>query len=202
LQAVSFADSALQAEAQALELAAQIGKSLQVEEANFLTDNQILANALTRRDPTNYPGHWIIRPNLYQFLDHLQGIKARVFKIRRENNIVAHRQAQEAFNSHRTGPCAFNCSGTRHSSDLCPVKAVINNLNVQYSTLLSVTCQWTECKIFWVAKKKKLPWPPRPNRQRDGQFGSAESYASAWPDRRYRTGGVASSMNETTSWKD
>jgi hypothetical protein len=28
---------------------------------------------------------------------------------------------------------------------------------VQYSTLLSVTCQWTECKIFWVAKKKRAP---------------------------------------------
>jgi ribonuclease HI len=96
LQAVSFAGSALQAEAQALELSAQIGKSLQIQELNFLTDSQILANALTRRDTTNYPGHWIIRPNLYQFLDHLQGIKARVFKIKRENNIVAHRQAREA----------------------------------------------------------------------------------------------------------
>jgi hypothetical protein len=96
LQAVSFAGSTLQAEAQALGLAAQIGKSLRVQEPNFLTDSQILANALTRTDPTNYHGHWIIRPNLYQFLDHLQGIKARVFKIKRENNIVAHRQAREA----------------------------------------------------------------------------------------------------------
>jgi ribonuclease HI len=141
VQAVSLAESALQAEAQALELAAQIGKILQVQKPNFLTDSQIIADALTRSNPTNYPGHWRIRPNLCQFLHHLQGIQARVYKIKRENNIVAHRNAQEAINSHSTGACTFNCTGTRHPSELCPVKAVISNLNVQSSTLISVTCQ-------------------------------------------------------------
>jgi ribonuclease HI len=57
LQVASFASSALQAEAQAMELAAQIGWSLQVQEPNFLTDSQILAQALIRRYPTNYPRH-------------------------------------------------------------------------------------------------------------------------------------------------
>jgi hypothetical protein len=155
LQAVSFAGSTLQAEAQALGLAAQIGKSLRVQEPNFLTDSQIIADVLTRSNLTKYPGHWRIRTNLCQFLHHLQGIQARVYKIKRENNIVAHRNAQEAINSHSTRACTFNCTGIRHPSELCPVKAVISNLNVQSSTLISVTCQWTKWTILWAAKKKK-----------------------------------------------
>jgi formamidopyrimidine-DNA glycosylase len=68
VQAASDANS--QAEAQAMELAAKIGRSLQVQKPNFLTDNLILAQALQRKDPATYPGHWIIRPNLHQFFHH------------------------------------------------------------------------------------------------------------------------------------
>jgi hypothetical protein len=98
--------------------------------------------------------------------------------------MAAHRQSQEAANV--------------HSIDQCPVIAVMSNLNVQPCTLV-FNLSMILMNFFLVAKRKNFPWPPRPNRQRDGQFGSAESDASAWPDRRYRTGGVASSMNETTS---
>jgi hypothetical protein len=141
VQASSFACSALQAEALALELAAQIGKLLQVQEPNFLTVSQILADALTKRDLKNHPGHWTIRPNLLQFINHTQGNQAGIFKIKRENNIVDHRNTHEAITSNTIGACALSCKGTTHPSDLCPVKAVISDLNVQFCTLQSVICQ-------------------------------------------------------------
>jgi ribonuclease HI len=65
IQAASFANSALQAEVQALEIAAHIGKSLNIHNPIFLTDNLILVQAIPKKDPANYRGHWIIRPNLY-----------------------------------------------------------------------------------------------------------------------------------------
>jgi hypothetical protein len=138
VQAVSSASSALQAEAQALELAAQIGKTLNAQEPNFLTDNLILAQALQRKDPTNHPGHWIIRPNLHQFIHHTQGIQARIYKIKRDVNNIAHKLAQEAVKIQNLGACTYTC--TKHLSYQCPVIAAISKLNVQPCTLISVTC--------------------------------------------------------------
>jgi hypothetical protein len=91
VQASTTSTSALQAEAHAMELAAYISKHLDVQEPNFLTDSQILADAARRRDPKNHPGHWTIRPNLMGFLNHNQGRDARVFKLRREDNTTAHK---------------------------------------------------------------------------------------------------------------
>jgi hypothetical protein len=97
-----------------LEVAAQIGRSLQVQEPNFLTDSLILAQTLQRQDLTNNSRY---RPNLHQFIHHTQGIQARIFKIKRENNTAAHRQAQEAVNVHSIEAYVYNC--TKHPSDQC-----------------------------------------------------------------------------------
>jgi hypothetical protein len=35
--------------------------------------------------------------NLHHFVSYIQGIDARVFKIKTENNIVAHKHSQEAY---------------------------------------------------------------------------------------------------------
>ena len=139
IQAAAYANSALQAEAQAMEAAAQIARSLQIQVANFLTDNLTLAQSLQKRDPINHPGHWIIRPNLLQFLKNSQGIQTRIFKIKRDNNMIAHRLAQEATKTHSVGACVFSC--TKHSLDQCFVIAALSNSNVQHCTLLSVSCQ-------------------------------------------------------------
>ncbi|KQJ87082.2 hypothetical protein BRADI_4g09250v3 [Brachypodium distachyon] len=65
VEASPFAGSALEAEAQALELATQIGTAMGVHQPNFLTDSNVLAEAVTKRDPIKHPGHWSIRPNLH-----------------------------------------------------------------------------------------------------------------------------------------
>jgi ribonuclease HI len=99
VQASTTSTSALQAEAHAMELAAYISNHLDIDEPNFLTDSQILADVARRRDPRNHPGHWTIRPNLMEFIYHTQGRDARVFKIKRENNSTAHKEAHDALNS-------------------------------------------------------------------------------------------------------
>lgn len=64
----SMTNSALQSEAQALELAAEICHDLKMEHQNLLTDSQVLTEAAARRHPSKNPWHWTIRPNLHQFI--------------------------------------------------------------------------------------------------------------------------------------
>jgi hypothetical protein len=139
IQVPSNANSALQAEAQAMETTALVGKALQVQSPRFLTDSLILAQAIQREDPANHPGHWSIRPNLNQFFKHSRGLKARIIKIRRENNREAHNLAQQAIRIRSLRVCLYNCS--KHPSHQCPLIDVISNLNVHSCTLLSVTCK-------------------------------------------------------------
>ena len=138
IQVASFAHSALQAEAQALEIAAQVGKSLNIHNPVFLTDNLILVQAIQKNDHINHPGHWIIRSNLHQFFNHVQDSQANIFKIKREINGVAHNQAQLAAKSQISEECTYRCN--RHPSNQCPVIAAISNLNVHPSTFVSVNC--------------------------------------------------------------
>jgi hypothetical protein len=140
VQATSMADSALVAEAQALELAAHIGHAMKVQHPNFLTDNQVLAQVATKRDPVRHPGHWTIRPNLHQFVSYTQGNDAKVFKINRESNKIAHKQAQDAFYLQNFDTSSYSCLGSTHDASSCPVKAVLSSLNVQSCTLLLVSC--------------------------------------------------------------
>jgi ribonuclease HI len=100
MQASSSATSALQAETQAMEVAAQIAKKLKIKKPKFLTDNSILAQTLKLQDLKKNPGHWMIRPNLQQFIYHTQGMQASIHKIKRENNKEAHGLAKEAFSAH------------------------------------------------------------------------------------------------------
>jgi ribonuclease HI len=139
VQASSYASSALQAEAQAMEVAAQIANKLKVQNSNFLTDNFIVAQSLKQHDLKKNPGHWTIRPNLQQILQFMQGMEAGILKIKREDNKSAHMLAHKAFNFHSLGACLYKC--TKHPSNQCPVIAVISKQNVHPCTLLSVNCQ-------------------------------------------------------------
>jgi hypothetical protein len=140
IKATSMAESPLQAEAQALVLAAQVAKAMEVDKPNFLTDSQVLAEAAAKRNPIRFPGHWTIRPHLHQFVEFTHGTDARIFKLKRVDNRIAHKQAQVAYNLFDVGTCLYTCLGVRHDAANCPVKAVISSLNVQSCTLMLVTC--------------------------------------------------------------
>ncbi|KAM0904360.1 hypothetical protein ACQ4PT_018069 [Festuca glaucescens] len=103
IEATSMADSPLQAEAHALELAAQVAQAMDVQEPKFLTDNQVLAEAASKRNPVKFPGHWTIRPHLHRYIQFTEGADARIFKITRENNRIAHNRAQDAYNGRSVG---------------------------------------------------------------------------------------------------
>lgn len=132
--------SALEAEAKAMELATYISNKMQLQEANFFTDNQVLADAVKRQDSLHNPGNWKIRPSLSAIIKNTQDSRAQVYKIKRKNNKMSHNQAQYVYNLFDVGQVFVVCSGFSHSRDSCPVKAQINDLNVQSCTLLSATC--------------------------------------------------------------
>jgi hypothetical protein len=142
VQATTMVDSALMAEAKALELVAQIGHAMKVQHPNFLTYSQVLSEAATRRNPARYRGHWIIRPSLHQFVSYAQGIDTRVFKIKRESNMIDHKKAQDALAYHLSNleTCLYTCLGSKHDAFSCPIKVVLSSLNVQSCTLMLVTC--------------------------------------------------------------
>ena len=124
-----------------MEAAAQIANILEIQEPNFCTDNFTLAQSLNFHDMEKHPGHWSIRSNLQRILLIAQEIHARFVKIKREENEIAHRHAQEAFRTHNVGACLYKCN--KHSSHECPVIAVISNQNVHHCTLQSVLCEWS-----------------------------------------------------------
>ncbi|PNT64552.1 hypothetical protein BRADI_4g30086v3 [Brachypodium distachyon] len=66
---------------------------MEVHQPNFLTDSNVLAKVMVKKDPIKHPGHWSIRPNLHRIFSYIQNLDARVIKIRRENNKIAHRFA-------------------------------------------------------------------------------------------------------------
>lgn len=93
IKATSQADSPLQAEAQSLELASVIAKTMEISEPNFLTDNQILAESAARRNVEECPGHWKIKPYINQYIKNTSSMRPSVFKIKRDNNKAADKLA-------------------------------------------------------------------------------------------------------------
>ena len=55
----------IEAEAQALLLGAKLARALNLQDVNFLIDNEVvLARAAQASSPCFHPGHWSIRPHL------------------------------------------------------------------------------------------------------------------------------------------
>jgi hypothetical protein len=53
-----------------MELGSSVAKTLHLRRTNYLTDNFTLAEAVAKREPNNYHGHWSIRPSLSQFVQN------------------------------------------------------------------------------------------------------------------------------------
>jgi hypothetical protein len=66
---------------------------LDVQEPNFLTGSQSLAE-VARRDQSNHPGYWTIRPNLMEFLHYIlrdSGQRCKRLQGKKESNNIAHK---------------------------------------------------------------------------------------------------------------
>jgi hypothetical protein len=64
----------------------------------------------------------------------------QLFKIKGESNMIAHKQAQDAYHLSSLETCTYTFLGSKHDAFSFPVKAVLSYLNVQYCTLMLVTC--------------------------------------------------------------
>jgi hypothetical protein len=114
---------------------------MMVQHPDFLTESKIMAEAATRRDSARHPGQRTIRPNLHHFVSYMQGIDPRIFKIKRENNIIAHKHSQEAYHMTNLATCSYSCLNPMHDTSKCHVKAILGSLNVHSCTMMLVTWQ-------------------------------------------------------------
>jgi hypothetical protein len=117
----SFLVDPIEAEAQALLLGAKLERALNLQDVNFVTDNEVLARAAQAGSPRFHPGHWSIRPTLALLAEATQGMKHSIIKIRRESNGVADRLAKQVRLAAIQSPCLFSCQAIVHSPRACLV---------------------------------------------------------------------------------
>lgn len=129
----------LHAEEQALLLSSTITAELNLDQVNYISDNQILVTTLNKRDYTNEPDDWRLRPLLYQFQDNTVNRTYQVTKINRKHNKTAHNQAIRVLASPQAAPTTYNCNHVGHHSQ-CSVITAMQNINWGAITLVSATC--------------------------------------------------------------
>ena len=93
------------AEAAAMALAARIARALGLQQANYLTDNQLLVNFFNSNSLSTPPDRRI-KPLTQDFIHSLEANQIKVYKIAREINITAHSLAKQAYRL-ETFPCVL-----------------------------------------------------------------------------------------------
>ena len=88
------APSSLYAEAQGLNLAAQIAEKINIHEATFFTDNLILARAAAANRISNENVPWELREQIANYQRASRRMETKVYHISRNLNITAHECAQ------------------------------------------------------------------------------------------------------------
>ena len=129
----------LQAEANALLMGAKLARALNLQRANLITDNEVLAKSARTASAGHSPGHWSLRPFLAEFADVTQGITCSIIKISRQNNKVADRLAKMARQASIPSPCLFSCNALSHNLH-CPVRHALANFQWGSFAPISVTC--------------------------------------------------------------
>jgi hypothetical protein len=100
----------LQAEAQAMLLAAKVVHQLQLPNVTYRTDCQTLAVALSSPDPLAQPSHWSLRPCIAEIISIPDGSRRKILKIPRSiNHQIAHKLAKQARQSVQH-QCTFTCT--------------------------------------------------------------------------------------------
>jgi hypothetical protein len=129
----------LQAEAQALVLAAAVVRSLGWNNVTFLSDCQVLVDAAEAADLISKPGHWSARPILAEFFRCRRQHLEHVIKVPRSNNKIAHSIAKRALTDYSRSFCSFICKSSL-SLSTCRCKMALWNLSIPFGKLQSVLC--------------------------------------------------------------
>lgn len=140
IQAISLSTvSALQAEAQALALAALVARALSWRDASFITDCKTLAEAVKANNILSNMGHWNIRPFLAEFFNAASHGADRVFFFPRNSNRVAHALARRAFRDRSDHSCSYLCKKNLVFS-LCRSRCALESLDLPFGRLQAVLC--------------------------------------------------------------
>lgn len=131
-------DTPLQAEAEALSLAAQLASKLHILRATFLTDCLTLATSAATRNLLDSSTPWSIRKPLAVFFKHSSSLLPQVFHISREINGVAHNVAQQDI--HSNVEPAFSCFASAHRNSSCPVLALLSSFQSQDFVIHAIHC--------------------------------------------------------------
>jgi len=129
----------LEAEGWALLLGARLAAALNLQVVNFLTDNEILADAAKRRSSRQYPGHWSLRPIIAEFAEITEGMQHSIIKINRDTNKMADRLAKQARQATISSSCLFSCEANVHSTQ-CTVQTALQNFDWGMFCPISVLC--------------------------------------------------------------
>uniref|UniRef100_A0ACD5W9B0 Uncharacterized protein n=1 Tax=Avena sativa TaxID=4498 RepID=A0ACD5W9B0_AVESA len=131
--------SVLQAEAEALVLAAKIVNSIQVKHVAFLTNNRTLAKATGAPTLNQAQVPWEIRQQVAQFKKFTQWFSQVVHHIQRELHKEAHSCAHKA-SRHSSFTPTLSCSNYSHRNTPCPLISAILSLTSPGCVINDVTC--------------------------------------------------------------
>lgn len=130
--------SPLQAEAQALLLAAKATQLLQIVQPTFLTDNLSLTKAAANMNVTADSTPWVIRESLADFYRTTQHLQLQVFHISREVNGIVHNVAHQVLS--RSLEPVYSYFGSAHRNRTCHVISILSTLKLQGFVLHDVHC--------------------------------------------------------------
>jgi hypothetical protein len=133
------APSVIQAEAEALLLAARIASILQLQEATLLTDNATLARAAAAPSASHSHVPWEIRRHIADYNSLVQSSNTAVYRIKREINGVSHNCAHQAIRQNVYTPI-FSCSNSAHRNISCPLFSAVQQMQSQVHVIHAVNC--------------------------------------------------------------
>lgn len=133
--------SVLVAEAVALSVASEITAKLDMNQINFLTDSQTLANFLNGSDLES-PPKWRIKPYTQRFINATRGKSAKILKIDRNLNSTAHFLAAQAFrlSDQTTEGVIVVCKNPSHDANCLIQEAIYAVISEPCTTFAALCC--------------------------------------------------------------
>uniref|UniRef100_A0ACD5WKA5 Uncharacterized protein n=1 Tax=Avena sativa TaxID=4498 RepID=A0ACD5WKA5_AVESA len=131
--------SPMQAEAEALLLAAAVAQNLNIQNPVFFSDCRNLTLAAAAPDERDQLVPWEIRKQINQFHRLIKHLGSQIFHISREINGVAHCCAHQARRSIGSLP-TNSCRTLAHSKINCPIISSIRKMQDDGLVIMDVQC--------------------------------------------------------------